>query len=188
MQTKILQVVILAILLSFTPQYIYGSVSVDNKKELTEEKITKLLDDYYDTDGRTTGGFGCALLMGRTNTNRALGYPSLSYGINMGLGFTCRKYFNAPSEYLVERAANKVSEKAPDLEDRRFRDRVKDSVGQRWFPYAGLNSIVVILPAIDCGMAYDFTGADGKGAILNAGLSLGGGLGIMPNLGVQYSF
>lgn len=187
MQTKIHKVLFFALLLSFTQGLVYGAISAENKK-VADEKISNLLDDYYDTEGRTTGGFGCTVLMGRTNANRALGYPDSSYGINMGLGFTYRKYFNQPSEYLIERAANRVSEKVPELEERRFRDRVKDDVGQRWFPYAGLNSILVILPAVDCGMAYDFSASDGKGAILNAGVSLGGGLGLMPNLGVQYSF
>lgn len=187
MQTKTYKILFFAFIFTVFQCVLFGSAAIKNKIDQNEQ-IKKLLDDYYDTEGRTTGGAGFALLMGRTNTNRALGYPDSGYGINMGLGFSFRKYFNQPSEYIVERAANKVSEKTPDLGNRRFRDRVKDSVGQRWFPYAGLYSVAVILPAVDCGMAYDFSGSDGKGAIFNAGISAGAGLGLMPNLGVQYSF
>lgn len=152
--------------------------------------VESLLSDYRRSDGHFTLGLDL-LTIGAIWRDGALGYPRTAFGANALLGVTWRRY-RLPSEGEVRAAAEQVVRYrlSPAVSWRQFREEVRDTLNRRWFSYFGINTVVLVVPALEWGWSYDMAGIDGSGLQVNLSLVWGLWTSLipLPSLGLAYSF
>lgn len=154
--------------------------------------VQRLLEAYRQEQGHFTLGLDM-LGIGSVRKDRALGYPRSAIGANLGLGVTWRSY-SLPSELEVEAVAERVATRyarlGVDLSWDEYRTEVRRALDRRWFRYFGVNTVVLIIPAVEFGWTYDTAGVSGTGAGIDVGVLWGLSTLLVPApyIGVTYSF
>ncbi|WP_324668059.1 hypothetical protein [Geochorda subterranea] len=154
--------------------------------------VHRLLEAYRQEQGHFTLGLDI-LTIGSIRKDRALGYPRSAIGANLGLGVTWRNY-SLPSELEVQAAAERVATRYAqlglDLTWDEYRREVRRALDRSWFRYFGVNTMALIIPAVEFGWTYDTAGVSGTGAGIDVGVLWGLSTLLFPApyVGVTYSF
>lgn len=152
----------------------------------------RLLEAYRQEQGHFTVGLDI-LTIGSMRRDRALGYPRSAIGVNCGLGVTLRRY-SLPTELEVQTVAERVARRyvlrGLDLTWNEYRREVRRALDRSWFRYFGVNTMALIVPAVEFGWTYDTAGVSGTGAGIDVGIRWGLSTLLVPApyVGVTYSF